>query len=361
MRLHLLGLPHTVTRDDYSHCAFTGKVQKFAPMMRPLGYDVIHYGVEGAEAGATAYVEVMSRELQIALLGHDQSDKQKFHGDDANVGNPLYTEYNHLLRPLLEAHVEPGDIVCHPFGFAHASAAGTHKGINIETGIGYPDTYFPFRVFESYAWMHWHLGKHSRAGNSYEWVIPNYFVAEDWPVTVAPEGYVLYFGRLTPIKGCQVVSEIAKQMPDTKFILCGQGDPTPFLTSDNIEYRPPVTGKARAALLGNARAVLMPTQYVEPFGGVSVEALLTGTPVLASPFGAFPEIIESGKTGFLPRVLAEWVRGIELAPHLDRCYIANSARARYALEAVGPMYDAVFRQLHGLHQGRDWYSYPGRW
>lgn len=359
MRLHFLGLPHTVTRDDYSHCAFTGKVQKFAPMMRPLGYDVIHYGVEGAEAGATAYVEVMSRELQVALLGHDQSDKQKFHGDDANIGNPLYTEYNHLLRPLLEANVEPGDLVCHPFGFAHATAASTHKGVNVETGIGYPDTYFPFRVFESQAWLHWHLGRHSRAGNSYEWVIPNYFVAEDWPVVAAPQDYVLYFGRLTPIKGCGVVADIAKRMPNTKFVLCGQGDPTPFLTSENIEYLPPVTGKARAALLGNARAVLMPTQYIEPFGGVCVEAMLTGTPVLASPFGAFPELIRHGETGFLPRVLMEWVRGIERAGELNRVAIGHYARARFSLEAVGPQYDLVFQQLSALAAGRDWYTYPG--
>lgn len=359
MRLHLLGLPHTVTRDDYSHCAFTGKVQKFAPMMRPLGYDVIHYGVEGAEAGATEYIEVMSRDVQVALLGHDQSDKQKFHGDDANVGNPLYTEYNHLLRPLLEAHVEPGDLVCHPFGFAHASAAGTHKGVNIETGIGYPDTYFPFRVFESQAWLHWHLGKHGRAGNSYEWVIPNYFVAEDWPVVSTPQDYVLYFGRLTPIKGCGVVADIARQMPETRFVLCGQGDPTPFLTSPNIEYLPPVTGKARAALLGNARAVLMPTQYVEPFGGVCVEAMLTGTPVLASPFGAFPELIRHGETGFLPRVLMEWVRGIERAGSLNRAAIGQYARSRFSLESVGPQYDLVFQQLSALAAGRDWYTYPG--
>jgi glycosyltransferase involved in cell wall biosynthesis len=317
--------------------------------------------VAGAEAGASEYINVLSREEQVALLGHANDDPQKFHGDDADTGNALYTEYNLRLKGLLETNVEPGDIVCHSFGHAHATAADTHRGINIETGIGYPQTHYPFRVFESYAWMHWHLGRHDRSGSSYEWVIPNYFVAEEWPVVTTSGSYVLYFGRLAHIKGCHVVAEIAKRMPDTRFILCGQGDPTPFLTSPNIEYRPPVTGTDRAALLGGAMAVLMPTQYVEPFGGVSVEAMLTGTPVLASPFGAFPEIITQGTTGFLPRVLAEWIDGIRLAQRLDRAGIAADARRRYSLEAVGPMYDAVFTQLHALFTGGDWYSWPGRW
>ena len=359
MRLHLLGLPHTVTTDEFSHCAFTGKVKKFAPMMRPFGYEVVHYGVAGADAGANEYCDVMSRDEQADLLGHRHENRTKFHGDDANLSNPLYQEYNRRLTGLLADKVKPGDIVCHPFGHAHAGIS--HSGIDIETGIGYPDTHFPMRVFESYAWMHWHFGKYQRSGSSYEWVIPNYFVGDDWPVVLQPKGYVLYFGRICDIKGLPVVVEAAKRLPDTEFVICGQGDPTPYLVAPNIRYEPPRQGRDRAPLLGNASIVLMPTQYVEPFGGVSVESLMCGTPVAGVPYGAFPEILESGKTGFMPRVLQEWIRAIELAPGLDRRYIANSARERYSLDAVGPMYDAVFRQLHGLYRGHDWYSYPGRW
>jgi hypothetical protein len=51
MRLHLPAIPHTITSPEFSHCAFTGKVLRFAPMMRSRGYEVIHYGVEGSGWG----------------------------------------------------------------------------------------------------------------------------------------------------------------------------------------------------------------------------------------------------------------------------------------------------------------------
>ena len=361
MRLHLLGLPHTVTRPAFSHCAFTGKVQRFSPMMRSLGYELVHYGVAGAESGANEQVDVMTEARQHELLGHAFEDKSRLYETNVQVESPLFREFNAALKAELERRVEPGDIVLNTYGYGHYEAVHTHRGINIESGIGYPDCYLPFRVYDSYAWQAFQQGKHGWGGSSYEWVVPNYFDVSEWPVTLSPEGYVLYFGRIGYHKGCHVVAEIAKRMPDTRFVLCGQGDPTPFLISDNIEYRQPVSGTARAALLGNAKAVLMPTQYIEPFGKVAVEAMLTGTPVLASPFGAFPEILEPGKTGFLPRVLNEWVRGIALAEQLDRQAIADRARERYSLAAVGPMYDAVFAQLRGLFTGKDWYTSPGRW
>lgn len=361
MRLHLLGLPHTVTRHAFSHCAFTGKVQRFSPMMRPLGYELVHYGVAGAESGADAQVDVMSEAEQHALLGHAFDDPGRLYEKDVAVDSSLYREFNRRLKEELDARVAPGDIVLNTYGYGHYDAVQTHHGINLESGIGYPDCYLPYRVYDSYAWQAFQQGKHGWGGSYYEWVVPNYFDTAEWPITLNPSGYVLYFGRIGMHKGCHLVAELAKALPDTRFILCGQGDPAPFLTSANIEYMQPVHGLARAGLLGNAKVVLMPTQYIEPFGKVAVESMLTGTPVLASPFGAFPEIIESGKTGFFPRVLAEWVKGIELVQHLDRRYIADSARARYSLASVGPMYDAVFRQLHGLYHGHDWYSYPGRW
>lgn len=358
MRLHLLGIPHTVTTARFSHCAFTGKVQKFAPMMRPLGYEVIHYGVAGAESGATEQVEVLTQAEQHLLLGHDHSDVTRFYGDDANVGHPVFREFNRRLRPLLEARVEPGDIVVCPFGHGHSGAIETHRGINVESGIGYPQTFLPLRIYESLAWMHRDQGKCGREGNNYEWVIPNYFVAGDWPVVTAPEDYILFFGRIGETKGLSTVVELATRMPNRRFIICGQGDPTPYLTVPNISYLPPKHGTDRAALLGNAALVLMPSNFVEPFAGVAVEAMLCGTPVAAVTYGAFTETIQQGVTGWRCRTLPEWMRAVELSATVDRAAIGEYARLRYSLEAVAPLYDTAFQQINGLATGRDWYTFP---
>jgi glycosyltransferase involved in cell wall biosynthesis len=358
MRLHLLGLPHTVTTDAFSHCAFTGKVQKMSPMMRPLGYDVVHYGVAGAESGATVQVDLMTQAEQHALLGHDHSDPTQFYGNDANVGAAVFIEFNRRLRETLNATVQPGEIVLLPFGHGHGAAIDGHKGINIESGIGYPQTFLPLRIYESLAWMHRDQGKCGREGNNYEWVIPNYFVAEDWPVVTTPDDYILFFGRIGDTKGLPTVVELAKQFPDRQFIICGQGDPSPYLTQPNIQYQPPLAGRARASLLGNASLVLMPSNFVEPFAGVAIEAMLCGTPVAAVTYGAFTETIQQGVNGWRCRTLEEWKRAVTLAPTLDRAAIGASARGKYSLEAVGPMYDTVFQQVHGLATGRDWYTFP---
>ena len=60
IRLHIFGLPHTITRDEYSHCAFTGKIQRFSPMMKSVGYEVYYYGNEGSITDADVQVDILS-------------------------------------------------------------------------------------------------------------------------------------------------------------------------------------------------------------------------------------------------------------------------------------------------------------
>jgi hypothetical protein len=64
------------------------------------------------------------------------------------------------------------------------------------------------------------------------------------------------------------VAEISKRT-SRKVVICGQGDPEPYLKlSDNIEYKKPISGTERNELLGNAYCMVMPTQFIEPFGGL---------------------------------------------------------------------------------------------
>lgn len=359
MRLHVLGLPHTVTDEAHSHCAYTGKVQRFPAMIRCAGYQVTHYGAEGAASEASEHVAIMTREEQNALRGHDGSDPQKFYGDDTNVGAPLYREYNRRLRAELQKRVQPDDLVLLPFGHGHADAVAGLPFTCVESGIGYLTLTDAarFKVFESYAWMHWHQGRANRNGQNYEWVIPNYFDIHAWDVELWPSTDALvYMGRICDIKGLRVVAEIAKQRPEQHVIICGQGAPAPYLSSPNIEYRPPISGRARSALLGNAKAVITPSEYTEPFGGVAVEAMLCGTPVLSSAFGAFTETIEDEATGFRCHTLGDYLAALDRAPDLDRAYIADRARRLYGYERIATMYDRAFQMIADL-KGAGWYSH----
>lgn len=373
--LHLPGVPHTVTHPRFSHCAFTEKVRKFAPMMVAEGWPVIHYGVAGAQSGATEDVDLMTEAEQEELLGRKHGDDPtRFVGSDADVTTPLYRQFNYDLRRELEARVKPGDIICLPFGRAHQEALNDfpllaadrdQRAWAVETGIGYPETFVPYRIYESEAWRHYHLGHPRRGGqgSNWEWVIPNYFVADEWPMGFGDgDGsgpYVLYFGRLNDQKGLLVVCELARRRPDLRFVICGQGDPSYYVAqSPNIEYLPPKQGRDRAKLLGGALCVLMPSLYVEPFGGVTVEAQLCGTPVLGAVYGSFTETIDHGFNGFRCRTLGDWLAAIELVEKwdrltppmdrlilMDRPAIRECAVGRYSLEAVGPLYTAAFETI----------------
>ena len=356
--LHLLGLPHTITDDAHSHCAFTAKVLKFADMMHGRGYRIIHYGVEGADTAADEQVDILTRDEQNRLRGHDGSDAAKFVGDDANVGNALYKEFNARLRDILRSRIGDKDLVLLPFGHAHNDAVdGIDKNKLVEMGIGYPTLGpAPFDVFESYAWMHWHQGRANRNGKNYEWVVPNYFDESEWDVVLEPpRNRVVFLGRICQAKGLATVVEIAKRRPDLEFTICGQGDPAPW-TAPNITYVPPLVGRERSPYLGRARALLMPTEFTEPFGGVAVEAMMCGTPAITTDWGAFTETVEDGVTGFRCRTLGDFLAALDRAPELDRAYIAARARGLYGFPRVAAMYDRVFRQIRDL-SGAGWYSY----
>jgi glycosyltransferase involved in cell wall biosynthesis len=91
----------------------------------------------------------------------------------------------------------------------------------------------------------------------------------------------------------------------------------PYLNED-IQYLGEVPHARKVELLGSARALLFPIRWNEPFGMVMIEALACGTPVLAYPEGAVPEVIEDGRTGFLCRDVADLSESIGRVDQLDR-------------------------------------------
>lgn len=353
MRLIIPGLPHTRTTGIFSHCAYTSKIRRWAQMLSPLGYECVHLGVEEADSpGWAAQVSLMSREEQAALMGYDPGQPTaKFIGDAADVSNPVYREFNRRLKDWLDRHAEPDDVLCAPFGHGHQQGFAGREHQVIETGIGYPTCFTGYRIYESYAWFHWHLGKEDRQAWISEWVIPNYFDLSEWPLRkTKPENgeYVLFFGRITASKGINVVWNLARMRPDLRFVLCGQGDPSPWMTEPNLEYHPPVHGMDRAKMFHGAKVVLVPTEYLEPFGGVAVEAMLTGTPVLTSAHGAFAETVKCPKCRC--HTAGDWLAGLDVAMGKNPSALHEWAASRYSLQAVAPQYDRIFKQVPGIRR-----------
>ncbi|MGQ0433709.1 MAG: glycosyltransferase family 4 protein [Microthrixaceae bacterium] len=153
------------------------------------------------------------------------------------------------------------------------------------------------------------------------------------PIGLGDGGYVVLLGRMHPDKGAHRAIAVARAAGWRIFLAAKMWEPDerryfteqiePLLGSDAI-YLGEVDGSAKLELLGGAHALLNPIRWPEPFGLVMIEALACGTPVLAFPEGAAPEIVEHGRSGFLCNDEAEMVAAIRRVADLDR----NECRAR---------------------------------
>jgi glycosyltransferase involved in cell wall biosynthesis len=387
--LHIIGVFHGIMNDEFCHCAFSQKARKFSDMMVPLGYHCIEYSNEGSQSLASEHVVMLTKEEHEKFYPK-QTDKE-FHGSYAVIGERGWPLFNQRLIVELAKRVKKGDIICHPFGRSHISIPDIFPQCHsLEPGVGYPDKpWNAWRIYESSAWMHYHYGRDEQdpvaretkgLNRHYQWIIPNYFRREDWPFYPKEqnEDYVLFMSRITPEKGLPFLVEVirengrmafAGEAKQLKFVFAGQGDfeqhvlkplyrdPNPF--SDEfpakIEYRGPVTGSARAELVGKARCMILLTTFVEPFGGAIIEGMLTGTPAVTSDYGAFTETVANGWNGYRVKTLGDALAALEAVTLLNRHAISERARAKYSLETCGALYHRAFQQICEI-DGAGWYS-----
>ncbi len=364
--IHVIAPFHTVPSTSFSHCAFTGKALRFAKMMKPFGYTIVEYANRGSESEADVKV-VMLNEAEYKQF---YSPETKSPGAQARVDTPGYAAFNTRLVKALDERARPGDIIAHIWSAHDSLVRHFPHCIHVETGIGYPnDAFGAYRIFESEAWRHYQWGRVGSPGGvlpvgrpdinpARTWIVPNYFDVAEWPFSETPGNNVAFMSRFVVDKGIDMLREIIKlwneKHPDdgVRFTLAGMGDYVGWLTGSNfspeemarIDYSGPVIGTNRATFVGNAFAFLLPSIFVEPFGGAAVEAMLVGTPAITPDFGAFTETIENGVNGFRCRTVEEYVVAIEKARELDRAAVRQRAM-RYSLEACGVKYHEIFTFL----------------
>ena len=101
--------------------------------------------------------------------------------------------------------------------------------------------------------------------------------------------------------------------------------------------------------MGEAKAVFVPTIYLEAFGGVAVEAMLCGTPVITTNFGVFPETVKNGVSGYRCDTLNDFVQATKKVELLNPEKVRAHAD-RYLMETVKLEYQKWFADLHRLYQ-----------
>jgi glycosyltransferase involved in cell wall biosynthesis len=353
MRFHVFGLPHTVTRKDYSACAFTQKVLKFCKMMTDRGHTIYHYGHEDSDVICTEHITVTDNAVLQEAYGSYNWKKDFFQHNTADHAHKTFN-----IRAIAEVgkRVQKNDFALCFWGYAHQPIfeAYRDKLIPVEPGIGCPNQVCtPYAVYESYSIMNFVYGKYDKSPHFYDAVIPNYFDSEDFEFCDTPKDYFLFVGRIIPSKGIELAVDITRRI-GAKLYVAGQGDLAALCGGtipDHVTVIGYVEPHERKDLMKNAKALLAPTYYNEPFGGVTIEALFSGTPTITTDWGGFAENNLHGVTGYRCRSMEQFIWACKNIDNISRKDCRDWAMNNFTLERVGLMYEEYFNHVLRVHDG----------
>lgn len=281
MKIHVLVNPRNPTGLMNRVDPFAVHAYKYIKHLSPH-FHMIHYGVPGAQVDCE-------------------------HVDIPTKPNEIF-KFNQIAGDEIQKRADPDDIIICFFGVDNRLACDMNPKCRVvEPSIGYRanGVFAPYRVFTSYANMHYFYGERGMlmTPSWFDDVIPNPFTLDEFEYSEQKEDYFLYFGRVVPEKGVHLAIQATEKL-GKKLIIAGPGNLKNLgysRTPDHVEVFGVANAEQRKQLMKNAKCLLGLTYYVEPFGNMIIEANLSGTPVISTDWGGFVENVIHGKTGFRVR------------------------------------------------------------
>jgi glycosyltransferase involved in cell wall biosynthesis len=175
-----------------------------------------------------------------------------------------------------------------------------------------------------------------------------------WPFADRKDDYVLWVGRMCDDKAPHLAIDAARAA-GRRIVLAGKcTEPSekayfareiaPRL-GDDVTYINGASTDRKRELMAHAAALLFPIQWEEPFGMVMIEAMVCGTPVIAFPRGAVPEVVVDGVTGILVHSLADFSAAIDTASTLDPRACRHHVEEHFDLSVMAAGYERIYREV----------------
>jgi glycosyltransferase involved in cell wall biosynthesis len=168
------------------------------------------------------------------------------------------------------------------------------------------------------------------------------------------EDYVLCIGRICERKGQDLAIEVARQA-GRRIVLAGRVHPKeaefferrvlPLVDGESVQFAGEVSAATKRELMAGASAVVFPVREPEPFGLVLVEAAASGTPVVATPVGAVPEIVVEGETGFLATEVGSMAEALSRVGTLSPERCREVATERFHPRTMADRYEALYQDV----------------
>jgi glycosyltransferase involved in cell wall biosynthesis len=177
------------------------------------------------------------------------------------------------------------------------------------------------------------------------------------PFGATADDFVITVGRLVPHKGADRAIAIARAA-GVPLVIVGAVTPylaesepfweervRPHVDGTKVIHRDHLPNDEVLRLMSRARAFLFPISWDEPFGLVVAEAMAAGTPVIATPRGSLPELVEQGVTGFLAESDEDLAACLRRAGEIDRGACRRRAETLYSADRMVSDYEALYRRL----------------
>jgi len=173
--------------------------------------------------------------------------------------------------------------------------------------------------------------------------------------------YFAFLGRISPEKRVDRAIEIARHVGvplkvaakvDKADVEYFKSEIEPLFGDPLVEFIGEIDEQRKSDFLGNARALLFPIDWPEPFGLVMIEAMATGTPVVAFRGGSVPEVIDDGVTGFIVDDMEQAVRAAERIGELDRSVCRSVFERRFSSARMAERYTELYEEMtHPVARG----------
>ena len=170
----------------------------------------------------------------------------------------------------------------------------------------------------------------------------------------ARAGYLAFLGRISPEKRPDRAISIARALGiplkiaakvDRVDEIYFKTQIKPLLEGGGVEFIGEINDREKTQFLGDARALLFPVDWPEPFGLSMIEAMACGTPVLAFRCGSVPEIVEDGITGAIVETMEEAIAALPRVLALDRKKVRQRFEQRFSATRMAKDYVGIYWSL----------------
>jgi glycosyltransferase involved in cell wall biosynthesis len=313
--------------------------------------------------------ELVSRGHAVTLFasGDSVTDARLIPGwpRSLRLGGPSLDAVGLHLAMLLRVYERAREfdlIHCHTdyLGLPLARGCAVPTVLSLHGRLDMPEAHPVYRAFPDVSFVS--ISTAQRApldGVRWTATVPHGLPRDLYPFQERPGRYLVFLGRISPEKCPDAAIRVAVRagIPLRIAAKVDAGDRRyfeevvrPLLDHPLVEFLGEVDDRDKAALLGDALALLFPIDWPEPFGMVLIEALACGTPVIARRRGSVPEIITDGRTGVLCETEDEMVAGVARVAAIDRTACRAEFEDRFTVEMMATAYLRVYERA-GMRTG----------